>query len=812
MDCRARANFIPSVNASPAAFRRTDPLGLFLVSAAVLSLQVTATRLFSFLIWYHFAFLVLSVAFLGFTAGGLIVASRGARWSASPHRVLSRAALVGGASTFVAFFMLSRLPLEPFVFISASHFLLFLVAVLVILVPFTCFGVYVCWSLSRWPERIGALYAANLAGSGVGCALTVVMLDSLGVSASMLASGLLAWAAGLFDVVTARATARKALLGFVTVGLVTLTAIATNELNPLVYVRSAKFFPRLSREDVMVRESNSLSSVEIFRDKGGLGAWGVSPLYKKPLPHFIGFSIDGWALTSIFNRAEADVPDGVLDYLPAGLPYKIHPPKDVLVIGAGGGVDVLSALHNGAQHVTGVEINSIILDSVKNRYADFAGHLYQDPRVDIHNDEGRHFLKADGRKYDVIQLSGVDTFAASQAGAFALHENYLYTVEALHDYLDALEPGGMLTFTRWLYIPPRQTIRLVAMVNQAFRERGAKDPSKHLVIFCMQRYSVVLVKNDEFTRDDVSRIQNEVQRRGFELIYAPYVRVNPASLASQWGEKNPFYAIWDEGPDAFVAGYPFDIRPSVDDRPFFFEYQRWTRPVGPITENTVFVLFQKENAQLVLLGTLAFSALAAGAMLLVGRRRAKQQGLRLGAPAYVYFAALGLAYIAVENVLVQRMILCLGRPAYALTVILCTLLVASGAGSALGARAAWLRERPRAVIGLVVALLLIYSVALRPILDGVLAFGLPLRIAIVAALISPLGVLMGVPFPWAIAELVRTDDRLVPFAWVVNGAASVLGGSLTVILAMGAGFTAVFWAAAALYGCAALCAPRLKAS
>jgi hypothetical protein len=786
------------------AYRRTEPVGLFLVSAAVLSLQVTATRLFSFLIWYHFAFLVLSLAFLGFTAGGLAVTSRGERWRAAPHTVLGRAALLGGASTFLAFFALSRLPLEPFVLISASHFLLFLVAVAVILIPFTCLGVYVCLSLSRWPERIGVLYAANLAGSGAGCALTVALLDWLGVSSSMLASGLLAWVAGLVAVLGSRpSVAKKVLLAAVTVGMVALTVVATNELNPLVYVRSAKFFPRLSREDVLVRESNSLSSVEVFRDKGGLGAWGVSPKYTKPLPHFIGFSIDGWALTSIFNRAEADVPEGILDFLPAGLPYKIHPPKDVLVIGAGGGVDVLTALHNGATHVTGVEINQIILDSVLNRYADFAGHLYQDPRVEVHNAEGRHYLKRDPRKYDVIQLSGVDTFAASQAGAFALHENYLYTVEALHDYLNSLTPGGMLTFTRWLYVPPRQTIRLVAMVEQAFRERGAPSPEKHLVIFCMQRFSVVLVKNEPFTPEEVARVQSEVDTRGFELLYAPYVRVNP--LEPLWG-KNPFYRIWDEGPKAFVENYPFDIRPSVDDRPFFFEYQRWTRPVGPITESTVFVLFQKENAQLVLLGTLAFTGLASLSMLLFGRRRAKSVGLRLGGAAHVYFAALGLGYIAVENVLVQRMILCLGRPAYALTVILCTLLVASGLGSAAAGRFAVLGERPRAVLGLVVALLLVYSVALRPLLDAVLGFELPARIAVVVALISPLGFLMGIPFPWAIARLVRSDDRLVPFAWIVNGGASVLGGSITVIVAMAAGFTVVFWMAAALYAAAALAA------
>src|SRR5262249_31349634 len=150
---------------------------------------------------------------------------------------------------------------------------------------------------------------------------------------------------------------------------------------PLIYIRSAKFFPRLAREQLMERHSDSLSSVEVFRDQFGLGAWGVSPDYKRPLPPLIGFSIDGWALTSIFNRATADVPDGVLDYLLAALPYKIHPARTALVIGAGGGVDVLTALHHGVEHVTGVEINPIIFDAVSHRYADFAGHLYDDPRV-----------------------------------------------------------------------------------------------------------------------------------------------------------------------------------------------------------------------------------------------------------------------------------------------------------------------------------------------------------------------------------------------------------------------------------------------
>src|SRR5262249_24351 len=159
-------------------------------------------------------------------------------------------------------------------------------------------------------------------------------------------------------------------------------------------------------------------------------------------------------------------------------------------------------------------------------------------------------LRQARRKYDLIQLSGVDTFAAGQAGAFALHENYLYTVEAMHDYLDALAPHGMLTFTRWLYFPPRQTIRLIAIAAQAFKEPGVARGDKQIIIFHMQHLSVVLVKNDAWTQPEVERTQAEVQKRGYELIYAPYVRVNP--LETLWGPNNPFYRIWDEGPEQFV--------------------------------------------------------------------------------------------------------------------------------------------------------------------------------------------------------------------------------------------------------------------
>jgi hypothetical protein len=778
-----------------------DFAGLALASAAVLALQVTATRLFSFLIWYHFAFLVIAIAFLGFTSGGLIVGTSNAAsgQGALLRRRLSQLGFGAGLAVLVAFGVLSHLPLEPDFQSTLHGFSLFLIAVLVMLLPFGCLGAYICLALSAWPSKIGGLYGANLGGSALGCAVVVGLLDLLGVPSAFLCCAVFCWVAGMLTFKPARTTGWIAAAAVLCVQLV-FVGVATDELNPLVYIKSAKAFPHLPREQVLARRSDSLSSVEIFEGSPKT-LWGLSKEFKGQPPKLMSFAIDGWALTSAFERSRAEAPDGVLGFLPAGLPYRLREPGDVLVIGAGGGVDVLTALHFGAKHVTGVEINPIILDSVKNRYAELAGNLYSDPRVEMHNAEGRHFLKRDSRKYDVIQLSGVDTFAASQAGAFALHENYLYTVEAMHDYLNALKPQGLLTFTRWLYIPPRQTIRLVAIAARAFRERGVQNPADHLAIFANDAYSVVLIKNDPFTQAEIATLEREVTAKKYGFVYAPFRRVNP--YPELWGE-NQFYKFWDVGPERFIDEYVLDVRPTTDDRPFFFEYQRWNLVLAWD------LIFQGQNAQVVLLGTLLLCSLLCIAIMVAARARYRKLAVgSLGFEMHVYFSALGLGYILVENVLIQRIILFLGAPAYALTVILFTLLAASGLGSATATRVPALRKRAGWAMLLAAALLLVYAYSLRPMLDQLLGASLLVRVLVVVIVITPLGFVLGMPFPLAIERLSVRDSRLVPWAWVINGSASVIGSIITVMLAMARGFTSVFWVAAILYLVAALASARL---
>jgi hypothetical protein len=316
----------------------------------------------------------------------------------------------------------------------------------------------------------------------------------------------------------------------------------------------------------------------------------------------------------------------------------------------------------------------------------------------------------------------------------------------------------------------------------------------------------VLIKNDVFTEPEIARLETAVAAKHFALIYAPFRRVNP--YRDLWGE-NQFYRFWDLGPDRFIEEYPLDVRPTTDDRPFFFEYQRWNSSLAwdPF--------FKGQNAQVVLLGTLLLCGLLCLAIMLVARSRYRKLGAGsggLGIEMHVYFSALGLGYILVENVLVQRIILFLGTPAYALTVILFTLLAASGLGSAIAVRAPALRRRAGWAMLLAAALLLAYAYALRPALDAMLGASLPVRVLIVVIVIAPLGFVMGMPFPLAIERLSAIDARLVPWAWVINGSASVIGSIITVILAMARGFTSVFWVAALLYVIAALASARLFAA
>ena len=796
--------------AEPGAARaRLELAATFLVSSATLGIQIGWTRIFSFLIWYHFAFLVISTAMLGFTVGGLLLNLRPRLLERPRGELLFPSALAFCLSSALALLIVCNLPFDGGVLDSARNFALFLVLMLVVASGFAAAGLFTSAMIARRPGGVAKIYAANLLGSGAGCGLAVPLLDQLLPASTVLCFALVGWLAlPLLIPLTER---RRRAGGLAAIALLAILAGLIASLDPLAapfYMRSTKAFPNWSDERLLSRLSNSLSTVDVFKPEELTGLWGLSDeryaqdTQGRPLPERVGFLIDGWALTFGYRSTRGDiVAEPVFDYLPATLAYDVIEPKSALVIGAGGGIDVICALRRGVRAVTAVEINAITMD-VSLAMSDFNGGIFRRPGVEPVVAEGRAFVAAAGeRRWDLIQLSGVDTLAASQAGAFTLAESYLYTREAFESYFAHLNPGGVLTLTRWMSDPPpRQTLRVITIAAAALRARGIEDLASHVMLITDVRrgFSVFAISTTPFTPAQSQRALDVAHARGFVPLALPH-----RQLAAEPNVYERLLATRDK--DGFIRDYPFDISVTTDDKPFFFEHTKWSNAWKYPDR-----IFDRFNGHLILIVTALVVALLGVVFILVPARfglpraeRGRDHARLLG-----YFACLGLGYVLVEMVLVQKLTLYLGNPAYALAVVLCGMLICSGLGSLLSARLHARASGVALAAGAVALALVLYRFGLDAWLRASLAQPLAVRIALALLLLALPATLMGMPFPAAVAALGDARRAHVVRGWVINGYCSVLGSCLAMMLSISFGFGLVLLTGAAIYALAAVLWPE----
>jgi spermidine synthase len=817
-----------------AELRAQDPapplLGISLIALATLMLQVSLTRVFSLLVWYHFAFLAIAIALLGFTGGGLLTQLRPALRQGDVSRRLAGVCLLFALSTVGSLLFAPRLPFENSVLADAKQIGSFLALIVMFLVPFACAGLVVSLTLATHGASVPRLYFADLVGSGSGCALAVLAMDHLGGGAGgVLASAL----AGTLAAVAflGRSPREAPRLWWAAIAcaafIACLIGLARDPLREPFYLPNAKAYPRVSRDAILERKCTSLACVDFFANPLHLGLWGLPVGYRGPLPNQIGVVIDAWALTSIFeaHRGANGAPElghPILGALPPSLIHHFdystsRRADDMLVIGAGGGVDVRAAVSFGVRHVDAVDINPVIIDAVKERYAHYAGDLYARPEVTVTVAEGRHFLRQQSKRYDVIQISGVDTFAASQAGAFALTENYLYTVEAFREFLDHLKPDGTLTLTRWIYAPDRQTVRVCTIADEAMRQLGLGDAAQHIFIAAAadagaeMQYSVIFLRRMPFRPEEARALRVLVELNGFRTLYSPDDSARPSVYRD-------YFAAPERA--AFVRDYPYRIQPTTDDEPFFFEHTRFFRLLRSRDS-----ILGAASGQMVLMVTLGIMLASAAVFLWLPARRvaahARSAGSvrvrdeaapgRLAACWELYFLALGLGFIGVEVALVPRFVLYLGHPVYALTVVLFALLAATGVGSAMSPRVVRGDARQLAAVALAAAVAVSSkALVLGYVFQGTFALPFPARTAMSVGLISGPALLMGMLFPGGLEQAPRGDRRApwIARAWVLNGWASVVGSVATMILSIAVGFTRVLLVAAAFYGFAAWAARR----
>ncbi len=781
--------------------RRALLLGV--LSALLIAAQVSLTRLFSAIFWYHFAFLILSTSMLGFGLGGLAIRLLRApleRWD--EDTVLAGAVAASGGLLAVCLFLITHNHFSPLLVHSQAGELVKLVGASVALMPaFVVMGATVLFALQRGAERVDALYAANLAGSGLGCVLAMVALDAFGGLVAYLG---IAAALPLLAAWYAWPVSRRTAAGSVALSAALLLSIAAGEsLFPLS--RPAGKPVACAAPDALVFSGwTSLSKVDICREPElhafGYGLWGLSRRETPPLPERLAVVIDYWAYTTILEHRDDPGYYDFYGHLPLYMAYRWTESPSVLVIGSGGGMDVRGALRNGAREVDAVEINPSIYRAMTEDLVDYSGGIYRDPRVNAVLGEGRRFLESSRRRYDLIQLSGVDTHSATQAGAFALSENFLYTKEAFATYLEHLEDDGVLTLTRW-FVPsddglPRFSIRLFTLAVESLAEAGFERPWENILFFRSGRFSVLLVKKQPISREEIAVVEEEARARDYQFLYRPDRRVQDAPV---------FYAyVAAPNRAAWIDRYPFDVAPPTDDRPFFFEH----RKLGTITRPERFLAMEGLDGQTIL-AILMAEMLAISAVLLVASYRLREGRDRpLG---WLYFAAIGLGFMLVEVSLAQRLVLFLGHPAYALSVVMFSLLVFSGLGSLVSSRLES-RLASRTALFVVAALMIAWAVAGNPLLRVMIAWPTPARMVVAVLLIAPAALLMGTAFPSAVRRLTAGGPAELGVYWAWNGVASVVASVLAVVVAMTAGFSAVMILAAVCYAVAGSALPSLGRS
>jgi predicted membrane-bound spermidine synthase len=764
--------------------------GVSLVSATLLMIELCLTRIFSVVMYYHFAFLAISIALFGLSASGVFAFVSRRRLDAQPaDRLLSRQALIYAACTIVSLFVLVRLRVT--LQYSPRNLALMLAIYLLAAIPFFTGGLVVTLAIARLTRRITSVYAADLTGAAAGCLLLIPLLDRLGAPGVVLAAAALACAAGVLFAPAGR-RARIALAGTAIVVLplaAQATGTATFDVTDTKGHRGDR---------VLFSKWNSFSRVGVY--ERAHGDWSLSPAYAGPRPESRFMDIDSAASTPIL-RASPDLSNvHYLRYELTALAYRLEandwdeappadpPPFTALVIGPGGGRDLASALVFGAAHVDGIEINPIIANDVMRRqFLDFSGGLYTNPRVRIAIDDGRSFVRRSTDRYDVIQASLVDTWAATAAGAYTLTENTLYTVEAFNDYLDHLTDRGVLSITRWTF----DGLRLVSLAQAACRARGW-EAAPRLAVIRSGQVATFLLKKSPFTPDEARRLVSLARALQFDVLYAP-------GEAGPDPDEDNDYARLITAPDAdaFIRQYAQDIRPTTDDRPFFFHTTK-LRDQFQVAFGRSMLFGNGLSALLTLLGisTALIALFILGPLVLAG-------GWRTGRwlPWLAYFGALGAGFMLIEVSVLQEFVLLLGHPVYSLTVTLFSLLLGTGLGAALSRRvpdAALRRATSAALLAIAIVAVLVWG-GVTGVVSWAMPFSRPIRMAVAVGVLLPIGILLGLPMPSAIRVLDRRTPELLTWAWGMNGALSVLGATLAIFVAMNWGFGTTLLVSSATY-------------
>ena len=766
----------------------------FLIAGALIVFQVSFTRLISYKLFYHFVFLAISLSLLGLGAAGTYVAVR--RPPASLDRSIARWTSALAVSVPIAFLLIANPfgithhpPIRTKLLGTDAIAYLLWCSPLMVWLNF-CGGVVLTTLFRRHSEHMGMLYAADLLGAATGSLACIALMKHGSPPVAFVSAVVAIGAAAAACLAALPAADAQRRVGAAVVALAAVISCA-------IFIGPERY-----------------RNFQNFRTEGGKP---LRKILKYEWSHLIRtdhvpnwYVLDGEAATQITpwtanaRRRPPTKPE-----------YSVAPDKpSVAIIGVGGGRQLAEALRADASAVLAIDINPTILRWVRGEDRALTQDLFFDPRVETHVGEGRHAVRSAGRAFDVIVIHAIDTYAAAASGAYALTENFLYTKEAFLDYSHALTEQGVVSISRWLFNPPRENLRVFATALAALRERGVADPTRHVAVVApvadyerlgeRRVWGYVLVANSPFTAERLRRLREDVSKRKWSMLFDP---------------DRPTGTPFDElarttDVDAFQRSYPYVVTPVTDSSPYLFQFYNPLHRTAYRRDGDWATAQIYQWSAITLLVTLALATALSCVLILAPLLWVKRHASAATRPTItprhtVYFAGLGVGYMALEIPIIQALSLYLGHPTYGFSVVLVALLFTSGLGSLLVER---LDVRPSVVCTYASLFLATVAVTIFPFIQATLDWPAPARFAAAIGITGACGLPLGMPLALGVRALGQEDDRSVAWAWGINGAASVVGACVIMIVLVFAGSVPALFGAALCYATAALASMRLTST
>ena len=803
-------------------------IGIFFFSTSVLLFELSLMRVFSILQWNYLAFMIISIAFLGYGASGTFLSVFSSILKRAEgknlYKYLLFFSLLFSLGSLFSIFVISKVPFDLYRVITDRYQLLYLVIYyLAIAIPFFFAGICISLAISKLPEKINKIYFCDLGGASIGCISFLVLANYISLSRLLIIPPLFSFLASFLFSLKLKDKRSIIYIVGIFVFIILFSGAESFYSFPINPYKSLFTLLRYPNSRIIDRQENGVARLEVVESGGVKYAPGLSLNFSGEIPAQLGLVTDSDGLSAITRLEEGDDSEALKkiefsDYISSALGFHLVRDTDnqekILIIGPGGGLDILGGIYNETEEIWGIEMNPDVKILLQNNYSDYSGNIYNRAGIKILTGEGRSVLKGLEQKFDLIQISLIGSSNTASGGFYSISENYLYTVEGFMDFWQHLSDEGNLSITRWLKFPPREIVRLCSISLEALSQMGIERPENHLAVIRSWATSTLILSKKEIGEEEIRIIKDFCDERNFDTVYFPGIKEEDANINHVLEESYYYQEInqlvnsfkEDELKD-FYNSYFFNVSAVTDNQPYFFYTLKW-KNIPKIIKSTANWQPLIEWGNLIIFATflqgIIFSIVFIFLPLIFKKSPLNKKTGGIKIPFLLYFASLGLGYMLLEISFIQKFILYLTNPAYSTSIIIFSFLFFSGLGSFYSKK----MEKNyigslKIIILTLCVILLLYQIILPHIFNTTLKYSLLVRILITLGLIFPLGFLMGMPFPLGI-KLVSSINQgkekgLIPWLWATNSFCSIIASVSAVIIALFFGFKVVAILAALVY-------------